>query len=100
MIDFGRRARVFDWAVHIGGSALRRNGLMALLRLVWNTTESYRENVRGSRGQADGVYWLHSTDEFGDALKEAGFSVDRLEPCYRGYSDLAVCHVGGARNDA
>lgn len=91
VIDFGRRSNVWDWSSYILGSVFREYGFLACIRLLTNGIETYKQNRRGSKGQAAGVYWLHSTDEFKDALQRAGFSVEHIQTCYRDYCDLAVC---------
>lgn len=93
VIDYGRQVNVLDWTIYILRHVAREKGIVAAAKLLKNNVESIRQNRRGSHGQADGVYWLHSTEAFGTALEEAGFSVDMLRPCYRGYSDLAVCRL-------
>jgi ubiquinone/menaquinone biosynthesis C-methylase UbiE len=91
IVDFGRRSRVLDWALHILGYVLKEKGVRECLRFIRNSRESLRQNRRGSQGQADGTYWLHSTEQFGEALEQAGFEVEQLRPCYRDYCDLAIC---------
>jgi ubiquinone/menaquinone biosynthesis C-methylase UbiE len=91
VIDFGRRTRILDWMGYILGHILRQKGLIECLRFLRNSAESLRQNRRGSQGQADGTYWLHSTDEFGESLVKAGFHISELRTCYRNYCDLAVC---------
>lgn len=93
VIDYGRQVNVLDWTIYILRNVAREKGVVAAAKLLKNNIENIRQNRRGSHGQADGIYWLHSTEGFGSALEEAGFTVDLLRPCYRGYSDLAVCRV-------
>jgi ubiquinone/menaquinone biosynthesis C-methylase UbiE len=91
VIDFGRRTKVLDWARFILGNMLREKGLFECLRFLRSSLENLRQNRRGARAQLDGVYWLHSTEEFGALLSESGFYVEMIRACYRGYCDLAVC---------
>ena len=93
VIDYGRQVDVFDWTMYLLRSVIRERGMWAALKLFQKNLENLRQNRRGSQGQAEGVYWLHSTEEFGRILEDAGFEVEMLRPCYRGYSDLAVCRV-------
>jgi len=95
VIDFGRRAKIFDWGRYILGNMLREKGILESVKIIRSGWESLRQNRRGSKGQLEGLYWLHSTEEFGRALSEAGFLVDELTTCYRGYCDLAVCRLAG-----
>jgi len=96
VIDFGRRTRMWDWSKYIFGSILREHGVMETIRFFVNGMETIRQNRRGSKGQAEGVYWLHTTDEFKEALVRAGYSIERIQTCYRGYCDLAVCRATSA----
>lgn len=93
VIDFGRRTKMWDWAKYIFGSIYREKGFLECVRFFVNGIEAIRQNRRGSQGQAEGVYWLHSTDEFRQALEQAGFRVSNLSTCYRGYCDMAVCRL-------
>ena len=91
IIDFGRRTVMTDWARYILGHVIREKGLVECVKFLLGSAENIRQNRRGSKGQAQGVYWLHSTDEFKQALESAGFSVQHVQSCYRGYCDLALC---------
>jgi ubiquinone/menaquinone biosynthesis C-methylase UbiE len=91
VIDFGRRTKVLDWGRFILGNMIKTKGVLASVKFVWQGIETLKQNQRGSRSQAEGIYWLHSTEEFGAALTEAGFVVEDLRTCYRGYCDLALC---------
>ena len=93
VIDFGRQTNLFDWGRYIFGNMYRKEGIGACLRFVKNGFETIRQNRKGSKGQASGNYWLHSTDEFDRTLSEHGFRVELLRTCYRGYCDLAVCRL-------
>lgn len=93
IIDYGRQVKVLDWLLYILWNVAREQGVREAYRFLRNSIESIRQNRRGSRGQAEGVYWLHSTEEFGQILYSAGLHVEELKPCYRGYCDLAVCRL-------
>ncbi len=91
IIDFGRRLDTLSWSLYIIGSVIKEGGLREVVRILRNGLETLRQNRRGSKGQANGLYWLHSTEEFADELTRAGYNIDQLRTCYRGYCDLAVC---------
>ena len=93
VIDFGRQTNLSDWGKYIFGNMYREEGIGACIRFVINGFETIRQNRKGSKGQALGNYWLHSTEEFGRTLFEHGFRVELLRTCYRGYCDLAVCRL-------
>ena len=50
-----------------------------------------RQAQIGSETQQSGNWWVHTTEEFGATLNEAGFRVEGLEACYRSYADRAFC---------
>jgi ubiquinone/menaquinone biosynthesis C-methylase UbiE len=96
VIDFGRKQRVVDWGWYILKSSLKQRAVRKLASFVLNARHVVGSARRGAKYQTKGGYWLHTTHEFGHTLSDAGFIVDELEPCYRGYADLAVCR----RSDA
>jgi ubiquinone/menaquinone biosynthesis C-methylase UbiE len=91
VIDFGRPTNIWDWSKYIFGNIIRTRGLSEFFRFLISGRETIRQNRKGSQGQADGTYWLHSTEEFAAALDHAGFRVEHLQTCYREYCDLALC---------
>ena len=91
VIDFGRRFRVVDWGWYFLSNLIRDHGVVEAAKFFASCAEIYRQNSRGSKNQSEGAYWLHSTQEFGKALADAGFYVEELKPCYRDYCDLAIC---------
>ena len=93
VIDFGRQYKSLDWGKYILGNVLRERGLVECVRFFVSVFETARQNRRGAQGQADGLYWTHSTSEFGRTLEGAGFDVRHLSTCYREYCDLAVCRI-------
>jgi ubiquinone/menaquinone biosynthesis C-methylase UbiE len=91
VIDFGRHTDIWDWSKYIFGHILRDLGVREFVRFLVKGSETIRQNRKGSKGQLEGIYWLHSTDEFKLALEASGFSVEHIETCYRDYCDLALC---------
>lgn len=94
IIDFGRPTRIVDWARFIIKSTFNKKGFCGVVALVTTGFGSILQNRKGAKGQDNGNYWLHSTDEFGAFLSNVGYQVERLQSCYRGYCDLAVCSKG------
>jgi ubiquinone/menaquinone biosynthesis C-methylase UbiE len=92
-IDFGRKQRTLDWAIYLFREAMKSGKVGRYARGLLEGREVMRQNRQSTKGQASGRYWLHSTDEFGASLEHAGFIVEELSPCYRGYADMAVCRV-------
>jgi len=91
VIDFGRRNRMIDWSWYLLSNLVKEHGVVECARFLLSSAEIIRQNNRGSKNQDEGAYWLHSTQEFGKTLSDAGFLVEELRPCYRDYCDLAIC---------
>lgn len=91
VIDFGRKQNILDWTFYVFRESMKRHRLGRYIKVLKDNRELIKQNRQTTRGQDSGRYWLHSTAEFRDTLKSCGFEVDEVFPCYRGYSDLAVC---------
>jgi ubiquinone/menaquinone biosynthesis C-methylase UbiE len=91
VIDFGRKQRTIDWAVYLFRESMKRKRVGTYMKALIDSREIIKQNRRSTRGQLSGRYWTHSTIEFGNVLKDSGFTVDELTCCYRGYADLAIC---------
>ena len=91
VVDFGRKQNTTDWALYLAASNLRRQGFQKTLKVFLENWEVARQNRKTTEGQEGGEYWLHSDTEFLEALSEAGFLIEESHPCYRNYSDFAVC---------
>lgn len=90
-IDFGRRQRTLDWALYLLRESVKSHQVRRYARGLVEAREVTKQNRRTSKGQQTGRYWMHSTQEFGEALADAGFTVRELSRCYRDYADMAVC---------
>ena len=93
IIDFGRKQRTLEWTLYILRESLKSNTLGRYAKTLIEAREVLKQNRRSTKGQITGRYWLHSTNQFGETLRQCGFLVEELFPCYRGYADLAVCRV-------
>ena len=91
LIDLGRPMDVRDWSEYIIGSNLKRQGLVATMRAFLRGRKAIGQNRLIRHQQDQGRYWLHTPEEFARTLESAGLSVQRLETCYRGVCDLAIC---------
>jgi ubiquinone/menaquinone biosynthesis C-methylase UbiE len=98
-IDFGRKQRTLDWAIYMLRESLKSGNTVRYARGLFEAREVVKQNRRTRRGQSSGRYWLHTTEQFGHELVAAGFEVDELFPCYRGYADLAVCRLSENYSD-
>ena len=92
-IDFGRRQKPLDWTWYIIKNAVRERRIRKLIGFVANSRHVIKSARRGSAYQEQGGYWMHSTEEFGQMMTRAGFQVETLDACYRGYADYAVCSL-------
>ena len=90
LIDFGREQDTWDWTKYLSRTVYESQGFFGLIRELYNNREAIRQNRRARFDQEHGNMWLHSTEEFGEIIKKAGFQVNHLEQCYRKYSDLVV----------
>ncbi|NIU07971.1 MAG: methyltransferase domain-containing protein, partial [Phycisphaerae bacterium] len=91
VIDFGRKQRTIDWAIYLFRESMKRRRVGTYMKALLESHEIIKQNRRSTRGQMSGRYWTHSTTEFGNVLRDCGFTVDELATCYRGYADLAIC---------
>lgn len=91
LIDLGRPMDVVDWSRYIVGSNVRSVGVRATIKAFVKGRKAIGQNRLIRREQDCGRYWLHSHDEFGSALVDAGFKVATTERCYRDVCDLAIC---------
>ncbi|MEM1433582.1 MAG: class I SAM-dependent methyltransferase [Pseudomonadota bacterium] len=91
VVDFGRKQNTADWALYLAISNLKTQGVQKTVKIFMENWEVARQNRKTTTAQEDGEYWLHSDADFVRALKEAGFVVQHSQPCYRNYSDFAMC---------
>lgn len=98
LCDAGRPVDVWEWSRFLAGHLVRTVGPVGAARVFWRGRETWRQNRRIRRAQLDGTYWTHSPEAFRAAVEAADFEVERVETCFRGYSDLVVARrpLGGA----
>jgi ubiquinone/menaquinone biosynthesis C-methylase UbiE len=93
LVDLGRIQNTFDWTQFLVRQNTKRMGLRRTLSVLLNEGKVISsQNRRIAKLQRAGRYWKHSRSELDIALKQAGFTVELLETCYRGYSDRAIAH--------
>lgn len=93
VIDLGRKMNSVDWGLHFLQQSIKQKRLLDYLRSFLKGREVIRQNQNVTVAQESGQYWMHDTETFGEKLESAGFKVETLEQCYRGYADLAICSV-------
>ena len=93
-VSFGRQNSFSDWFSHIFKEVYSKQGIAGVFRALRTTYFAFIANVLGRNDQRQGLVTTHSTDQFAYWLAEAGFKVESIQPCYRGYSDFAVCTKG------
>jgi ubiquinone/menaquinone biosynthesis C-methylase UbiE len=91
LCNAGRLMDVADWRRYLLRESLRRHGLGRTLSAFWRGRVVARENAKIAELQRDGIFWMHTTVEFRQAVEDAGFTVLHLATAYRGCSDVAVC---------
>lgn len=90
LIDLGRRMDVSDWRSYIFRDLVSREGLLKAVHTLWRGRMVASSNHAIREQQDAGRYWVHSSDEFVQALQMAGFEVREHGLCYRDYSDWAL----------
>lgn len=91
VVDLGREMNPLDWGLHFLNRARKENYIFQYLRDSIRGREVVKQNRTTRVAQRSGHYWMHETREFGEVLEASGYSIVRLEPCYRDYADLAIC---------
>ncbi len=91
VVDFGRKQVPSDWFWYFLGNAVKGINTWKYLKAVPRFGKMATQAKSGSQTQVEGLWWTHTTEEFGEALTEAGFTVKDLKPCYRDYADMAIC---------
>lgn len=92
VIDLGRKMNSIDWGYHFLKKAAKERRLLEYLNDTFiHGREVLKQNRLTTAAQDSGRYWTHGTSGFGEILANSGFEIETLEPCYRGYSDLAIC---------
>jgi len=93
LIDFGRKQKTLDWTLYIFKESMKSHQLGRYTKALIEARELLKQNRKTTKGQESGRYWLHTTEQFGASLREAGYRVEELSRCYRNYCDLAVCRI-------
>lgn len=94
LIDLGRRMRVWDWRLYLVRHLIGSVGLRETLRLLVRGREIVRANAFIAKAQREGRFWTHSPRRLRAALERTGWTVEHIEPVYRGYSTLAIAVRG------
>jgi ubiquinone/menaquinone biosynthesis C-methylase UbiE len=90
-IDLGREMRVLDWSKYVVASIVQARGLVGTIKTFYRARHAVTQNRAIRQAQDHRVYWKHTPSEFRKKLNEAGFQVEDLGLCYRGYCDVAIC---------
>ncbi|NJN50436.1 MAG: class I SAM-dependent methyltransferase [Gammaproteobacteria bacterium] len=91
-VNLGRIQNTLDWTLYLLAKNLFRLGPRRTLSILRNEGSVISKANQGiAEAQRNKQYWRHGTAEIGEFLAEVGFRIDELRPCYRGYSDLAIC---------
>ena len=90
LVDAGRQVNVLSWQIAIGWHLFKTQGIKRSLEIMRSGKEVSRQNAYIREQQDKGVYWVHSHDEFVQAVRKAGFDVLDAEVTFRGVSDFVV----------
>jgi SAM-dependent methyltransferase len=96
LIDVGRCMDVHDWSKYLFKHLCRAEGFFRAVSTFARGIPVARANRAIWRRQKAGAYWTHTTAEFAEQLNASGFTILKLDTCYRGYSDRAICKRGNA----
>jgi ubiquinone/menaquinone biosynthesis C-methylase UbiE len=92
VVDLGRIQSTLDWTVYLLARNARGLGIASAISILRHEGRVISKANRAiTVAQRGGAFWRHSTAEFGEHLAAIGFEIVELLPCYRGYSDLAIC---------
>jgi ubiquinone/menaquinone biosynthesis C-methylase UbiE len=91
LIDLGRLMNVTDWARYIIGSSVRSTGVAKTVSSFVRGRQAITQNRSIRLNQDKGRYWVHTADQFKEALEHAGFSIEEQGTCYRDACDYAIC---------
>ncbi|MBR9920668.1 MAG: class I SAM-dependent methyltransferase [Bacteroidetes bacterium] len=90
LVDPGRIVNVLDWQWAIGKKLIAQYGIRKTLEIFREAKPVSRQNRYIRQMQRQEKLWTHSTEEFCEAIKNAGFKILDFKTCFRGLSDLAV----------
>ena len=90
LIDPGRIVNVVDWQMAIGLRLLSKYGLVKTLKIFREGKPVSQQNQNIRQMQREGKLWTHSTEEFCQAVEQAGFRILESRTCFRGLSDMAI----------
>ncbi len=91
-VNLGRIQNTLDWTMYLLARNFLRLGPRRLISILRNEGAVIAKANRAiAQAQRQQQYWRHTTIEIGEYLAGLGFQIEDLRPCYRGYSDLAVC---------
>ena len=90
LVDAGRIVNVLDWQIAIGWRMIRKHGLRKTLQIMREGKEVSRQNAKIRQMQRNGLFWMHSHEEFCQAVEDAGFEILKNQICFRGVSDFVV----------
>jgi ubiquinone/menaquinone biosynthesis C-methylase UbiE len=88
--DPGRITNVRDWSAYLFKALSKREGVLKTLYFFFKARNVASINRQISQYQQEGRYWVHSHEEFCQAIEMVGFTILEKLVTYRGYSDFVV----------
>lgn len=87
LVDAGRIVNVLSWQVAIGKHLLQTYGWKKTMNIFRQGKEVSKQNRYIRHMQRNGTFWLHSHEEFLEAVECAGFNISDSGVTFRGASD-------------
>lgn len=88
--DLGRVMDIADWRSYFWRELVQKDGYRKAAQKMWKARGIFQANKKIADAQRAGQYWTHTGEEFAEAFRSVGFTVERQELVYRGYSNLVV----------
>ena len=90
LVDAGRIMNLWSWKLAISWHMLWKHGLTKTLEIFREAKTVSQQNAYIRKMQKNGTYWTHSHEEFCAAVRNAGFTIEMSERCFRGDCDLVI----------
>lgn len=95
LVDPGRIMNLWSWKLAISWRLLRAYGLNKTLEVFREAKTVSQQNAFIREMQKNGTYWTHSHEECCEAVRAAGFTIEKSALCFRGDCDMVIAKKGG-----
>jgi len=90
LVDAGRIVNVLDWQFAIGFHLIKTYGISKTIKILKEGKEVSKQNALIREMQKRGDLWVHSHEEFSEAIQNVGFKITKAYTTFRGVSDFVV----------